>query len=152
SGQSQVADARKTELQTKYQKLIELIPKAFELDAERDRREPVIVEILLRQVDGVEDLTIRKLFAVGLGRLMPLLQANAGDIAATSGIPIEVATAIVGRLRGYRDSATSTMTAPDAAAEHKELRGLVASMKKQHDDFEKAASGWSDGDRANKRL
>jgi len=151
TGQAQVTDQRKAELQTKYAKLIELIPKAFELDAERDRREPVIVEILLRQVDGVEDLTIHKLFAVGLGRLVPLLQANASDLAAASGIPLEVATAIVARLRGYRDSATSTMTAPDSAAEHRELRTLVTAMKQQHDDFERASAGWSERDRTSKR-
>jgi hypothetical protein len=152
SGQSQVTDTRKTELQAKYQRLIDLIPKAFELDAERDRREPIIVECLLRQVEGVEDLTIHKLFGVGLGRLMPLLQANAGDIAATSGISIEIANQIVARLHIYRGSTASTMTAPDAAAEHKELRGLVTAMKKQHDEFERASAGWSDGDRAKKKA
>ena len=78
---------------------------------ERDRREPIIVEALLYQIPGVEQPTIEKLFAVGLGRLEALINANAGDVAAVSGLRPELATAIVQQFKAYRASATATVAA-----------------------------------------
>jgi hypothetical protein len=49
AGRARIDDGGKAELLRRYQQLIELIPQAFELDAERDRREPIIVEALLYQ-------------------------------------------------------------------------------------------------------
>ena len=144
SGKTQVDDASKAELNRRYQRLIEMIPKAFQLDAERDRREPIIVECLLRQVPGVERVTLDRLAAAGLGRLAPLLAANAGDMAATAGIRLELAEAIVARIRAYRAASASTVAAADAAAEVKELRTLISALGTQHDEFMKAATGWSD--------
>jgi len=142
---------RKDELVRRYQRLIELIPQAFALDGERDRREPIILESLLRQVDGVEQVTLDKLFAVGLGRLDALLRANADDLAAAAGVQPHLAAAIVERLRRYRATGGAAVAAPDIAAEHRELRALVAALRTEHEGFERAASGWSDDDRARKR-
>jgi len=152
ANRTEVVGTGKDELLGRYQRLIELIPQAFELTGERDRREPIIVESLLRQVPGVEAHTIDKLRAVGLGRLDTLLQANAEDMAATSGIRLEIAAAIVEHLRAYRDGGRATVAAPDVAAAQRELRGLIATLRKQHDDFERAAAGWSDDLRADKRT
>jgi hypothetical protein len=152
SGKVQVDDAGKAELNRRYQRLIELIPKAFQLDAERDRREPVIVECLLRQVPGVEKVTIDRMFAAGLSRLPVLLAANAGDIAATAGIRLDLAEAIVARFRAYRAAKPSTVAAADAAAEHKELRALIAALGAQHEEFNRAATGWTDEAREKKKA
>jgi hypothetical protein len=151
-GGSQVGAPGKDDLMSRYQRLIELIPQAFELDGERDRREPIIVESLLRQVEGVETLTIDKLRAVGLGRLDTLLAASADEIAVTSGIRPEIAAAIARRLRTYRDTSPATVAAPDAAAAHREMTTLLGVLRKHHDDFERAAAQWSDGARADKRT
>jgi hypothetical protein len=152
SGKTQVDETGKAELNRRYQRLIEMIPKAFQLDAERDRREPIIVECLLRQVPGVERVTIDRLSAAGLGRLAPLLAANAGDMAAAAGIRIELAEAIVARFRAYRATSTSTVAAADAAAEHRELRALISALHAQHEEFVKAATGWSDEAQAKKKA
>ncbi|HTR52815.1 MAG TPA: hypothetical protein VMJ10_19005 [Kofleriaceae bacterium] len=141
----------KTELLRRYQRLIELIPHAFELDAERDRREPIIVEALLSQIEGVERVTIDKLFAVGLGKLDALLAANVGDVAAVTGMRTELAGAIVAQFKQYRASASSTVSAPDATAERKQIHDLVITLSIQHDDFRRAAHGWSDDDKTKKR-
>ncbi len=140
------------ELIRRYQRLIELIPAAFELDAERDRREPIIVESLLRQVAGVESGTIAKLRAVGLDRLDTLLRASAAEMAAASGIRREVAAAIAARLSAYRTASPATVAAPDVGAAHRELRELVAALHQQHDDFERASRAWSDQARDAKRT
>jgi hypothetical protein len=151
AGGTGIAEDKKTELLRRYQRLIELIPRAFELDAERDRREPIIVEALLYQVEGVEKPTIDKLFAVGLGKLDALLAANATDLAAVSGIRPALAGAIVGQFRAYRASANATLAAPDAMAERKQLGDLLITLSIQNDDYNRAAGGWTESDKAKKR-
>ncbi len=152
SGQATVAGPRKDELMKRYERLVELIPRAFALDGERDRREPIIVESLLRQVPGVEKITIDRLFAAGLSRLNVLMKANAGDMAAAAGIAAETAARIVNRMQSYRTSLPSTVAAQDAAAEQSQLRALVDELARQHEEYESAAAGWSDDHRARKRV
>jgi hypothetical protein len=150
---ARITDEDKAELLRRYARLVELIPQAFELDAERDRREPLIVEALLCQIDGVERPTIDRLFAVGLNRLDALMNANAGDVAAVSGLRIELATAIVAQFKSYRASASATVAAPDAAAERRQLADLLIMLSILHDDFEKASSEWAgDGPQRKRQL
>jgi hypothetical protein len=151
ANRSRIGDDGKTELLRRYQRLIELIPQAFELDAERDRREPIIVEALLYQVEGVEKPTIEKLFSVGLGKLDALLAANADDVAAVSGIRRELATAIVAQFKTYRATANAAVSAPDAVAERRQLGDLLIVLSLQNDDFHRAADGWTHDDKAKKR-
>jgi hypothetical protein len=147
-----VSDADKAELQQRYSRLIEMIPQAFELDAERDRREPIIVESLLYQVAGVEQPTIEKLFAVGLGRLDALMSSTAEEVAVVTGLRPELAAAIVEQFRTYRASATATVSAPDPSAELRHLHDLLIMMSLQNDDFTRASSEWSDEAQQRKRL
>src|SRR6185436_5122646 len=49
-----------------YQPLVEALPKAFELEGERDRREPIILRALLALVPDLSPLAVEKLFAAGL--------------------------------------------------------------------------------------
>ena len=152
SGQATVAGPRKDELMKRYERLVELIPRAFALDGERDRREPIIVESLLRQVPGVEKITIDRLFAAGLSRLNVLIKANAGDMSAAAGIAAETAARIVDRMKSYRSSLPTTVAAQDAAAEQSQLLALVGELTKQHQEYESAAAGWSDDHRKRKRT
>ena len=142
----------KAELLQRYQRLVELVPHAFELDAERDRREPIIVEALLGQIDGVERPTIDKLFAVGLDRLAALMEANAEDVAAVSGLRRELATKIVEHFQAYRATASSTVAAPDAQTERRKLADLLIVLSLQNDDFNKAASEWTHDANQRKRT
>ncbi|HEY5921500.1 MAG TPA: hypothetical protein VIV11_07505 [Kofleriaceae bacterium] len=151
ANRARIADEDKAELLRRYQSLIELIPQAFELDAERDRREPIIVEALLLQVDGVERPTMDKLFAVGLNRLAVLTEANAHDVVAVSGIRVALAEAIVQQFQTYRARTKAAVSVRDPAAELRELAELVKSLGTQNEDFSRAASAWSDDARARKR-
>jgi hypothetical protein len=151
ANRARIADDDKAELLRRYQRLIELIPQAFELDAERDRREPIIVEALLLQVDGVERPTMDKLFAVGLNRLEALTHANAQDIVAVSGIRTELADAIVQQFHAYRERTKAVVSVRDPAAELRELAALVKSLGAQNEDFSRAASAWNDDARTRKR-
>jgi hypothetical protein len=149
---SAVGEKRKDELLRRYERLVELIPQAFELDAERDRREPIIVAALLGQVDGVEKPIIDKLFAVGLSRLDALMGATADEMAVVSGIRPELAARVVERFRSYRASASTTVSTLDPASARSELRGLVATLREHHGEVERAANGWSEESRARKRA
>jgi len=152
ANRARVTDEDKAELQERYARLIELIPQAFELDAERDRREPIIIEALLYQVPGVEQPTIAKLFAVGLGRLDALMNASAAEIAAVTGLRGELASAIAEKFRSYRASATTAVSAPDPAVELRHLGDLLIMLSIQNDDFTKASTEWSDDAQQRKRL
>ena len=151
-GRARIDDDGKAELLRRYQRLIELIPQAFELDAERDRREPIIVEALLYQIDGVEKRTIEKLFAVGPRRLDALMQRDRRRDR-----------------RGRRDLRTSSprrsssssgptavgasvgAAAPDPLAERRQLGDLLIMMSVQNDEFNHASTKWTDDARARKR-
>jgi hypothetical protein len=151
TGRARIDDAGKAELLRRYQRLIELIPQAFELDAERDRREPIIVEALLYQIAGVERRTVEKLFAVGLHRLDPLMHATADEIAVVAAIRLELATAIVDQFRTYRTAASSALAAPDPLAERRALGDLLIMMSVQNDEYNHAATLWTDEARGRKQ-
>jgi hypothetical protein len=151
AGRARIEDTGKTDLLRRYERLIELIPQAFELDAERDRREPVIVEALLSQVPGVERRTIEKLFAVGLSRLDALMHASSEELAVVAGLRSELADAIVEQLRVYRTGASSALAAPDPLAERRALGDLLIMMSVQNDEYNHASTMWSDEARARKQ-
>ena len=150
-GRARIGEDGKAELLRRYQQLIDLIPQAFELDAERDRREPIIVEALLYQIDGVERRTVEKLFSVGLSRLDALLQATADEISVVAGIRQELADAIVEQFRTYKLGASAALSAPDPLAERRQLGDLLIMMSVQNDEYNHAATKWTDDARARKR-
>ncbi|MCW5804663.1 MAG: hypothetical protein KIT31_19990 [Deltaproteobacteria bacterium] len=151
ANKARLGDAEKHELLRRYQKLIELIPAAFELDAERDRREPIIIEALLNQVAGVERRTIDKLFSIGLNRLDAFVKSTAEEISVVSGISLELATAIVAQFTSYRVGAQAAVAARDPVAERRHLHDLLITMSLQNDDFVHASSRWSADAVAKKR-
>jgi hypothetical protein len=150
-GRARISDDGKAELLHRYQRLIELIPQAFELDAERDRREPIIVEALLYQIEGVERRTVEKLFAVGLSRLDALMRATAEEIAVVAGLRQDLADAIVEQFRAYRTGASSALAAADPLAERRQLGDLLIMLCVQNDDHAHNAGKWTDEARARKR-
>lgn len=151
ANRARISDEDKTLLLERYQTLSELIPAAFELDAERDRREPIIVEALLYQIDGVEKPIIDRLFAVGLNRLDALLRVNHDDLVMMAGLRPEVAAAIVDQFRTYRATADAAVSTRDPLAERRSLGDLVIMLSILQDDFLRASDDWSAEARARKR-
>jgi chemotaxis protein histidine kinase CheA len=151
AGRARIDENGKADLLRRYKRLVELIPQAFELDAERDRREPIIVESLLYQIEGVEKRTIEKLFAVGLNRLDALMRASADEVEVVAGLRAEVAVAIVEKFQSYRSTASSALSAPDPAAERRQLNDLLTELAVLNDDYARASAGWTEEARAQKR-
>jgi methylphosphotriester-DNA--protein-cysteine methyltransferase len=127
------------------------LPAAFELQGERDRREPIVVRALLAQVPGLEPLMVDKLMAAGLTRLEPLFNARADEIAAVSGLPVDVAAAVVARVQAWRRATPAALATPDRATTGRDLAALVEGLATQHAAFEEASRGWSESDRVAKR-
>jgi hypothetical protein len=146
-----VGAATRDKLLAAYAPLVAALPAAFELQGERDRREPVVVRALLAQVPGLEPLMIDKLMAAGLTRLEALFQARADEVAAVSGLPADIAAAIVARVQAWKRATPAPFATPDRAATARELLALVESLAAHHAAFEEAARGWSEGDRDAKR-
>jgi hypothetical protein len=134
-----------------YAPLCACLPRAFEVDGERDRREPLIVRALLEQVAGLDPLMIDKMMAAGLGRLAPLYAARADEIAAVTAIPDDIAAATAARVQAFHRATPAALATVDPAATVRELAGLVERLRVEHTAFEEAARGWSEADRLSKK-
>jgi len=138
-------------LLTAYAPLCACLPRAFEVDGERDRREPLIVRALLEQVAGLDPLMIDKMVAAGLGRLAPLYAARADEIAAVTAIPEDIAAATATRVQAFHRTTPAALATVDPPATIRELAGLLERFRTEHTAFEEAARGWSEADRLSKK-
>jgi hypothetical protein len=134
-----------------YAPLLAAMPGAFELEGERDRREPVVVRALLEQVSGLEPLMIDRMLAAGLGRLETLYQAKGDEIAVVASVPPDIAEATAARVQAFRRATPAALAAPDGGAAAQELRALVGELGEDIRAFETAARGWSAADRETKK-
>jgi hypothetical protein len=121
-----------------YGKLVSLLPSAFEVKGDRDRREPLVVHHLLLQIPGVQKVTLDKLYAAGLASLESLCKASAEDLIAIGRVEVESAHAIVRRFQAYwRERAEEPLAKSEDRTKHK-LRELVAGLAKAHTEFQEA--------------
>jgi hypothetical protein len=125
-----------------YEPLVTAMPKAFTLEGERDRREPLLLPALLRQVPGLEPLMVQKLGAVGLGRLETLIRATAEEIAVVAELPGPVAAGLAAKMQELRATSDAAMGL-DSPTARKALATEVRAFEAAHVTFEKAAAGWS---------
>src|SRR5262249_34458032 len=137
-------------LMAAYAGLAESMPEAFGLDGERGRRETIIVHALLQQVPDVRKVTIDKIYAAGLTNLDNLFLARPDAISATPGSGEPLASQIVDKFQHYRRE-IAMLADSTRASEKKRLGELASELRALHLDFERAASGWSDDERAEKK-
>jgi hypothetical protein len=118
------------------------MPDGFSLEAERDRREPIIVQSLLLQVPEVRKVTLDKLYAAGLTRLEMYFVSKPEEIAGAAGVDDDVAKQIVDKFRNYRREIEK---APDEGyvRERKQLRDLTDALGRQNVAYDRAALDWS---------
>ena len=134
-----------------YAPLATCLPRAFALEGERDRREPIVVRALLEQVSELEPLMIDKLIAAGLGTLAQLFAAKADEIAAVTGIPGAIAAAVAARIEAFRRSTPAALASVDPAATVRELVKLLEQLRTESAAFDQAARGWTPDDRRAKK-
>lgn len=134
-----ISEDQKKALAAAYDKLAEVMPEAFRLDEERDRREPIIVQSLLRQVPEVRKVALDKLYAAGLTSLDMYYVAKPYDIAQAAGLHQVLAERIVERFAKYRDEVAHST--PDAvrSSELVQLEDLAERLASQTEEFEGAS-------------
>jgi hypothetical protein len=150
-GGSTIAGEAKETLLSAYAPLIEKWKRAFALDGERDRREPVIVQALLQQVTGLEPLMFDRVFAVGLNRLESLFRASAEEIAVVAELPLEVAAAIVGKVDEFRKTTPAGVASTESPVVRRQIEALITGLESQHLAFDRASQGWSKDNLQNKK-
>ena len=144
-----IGQAGRITLTEAYVPLVELMPEAFALKEERNRREPIIVQSLLRQVPDVRKVALDKIYAAGLTTLEMFFAARPRDLADATGLDVAMCERIIERFQHYRrDVAHST---PDAerSREHAQLRELNEKLAEQNRAYDHGAS-WK-GQRVDRR-
>lgn len=140
-------------LKKAYARLIELLPDAFAVDEERDRREPIIVQSLLKQIAEVRKVQLDKIYSAGLNKLSMFYVAAAGDIADATGLPIALSQRIVAQFQQYKRRIASIPPDPGRTGEHDKLASLMARLKQQNSAFDGYSKGWAgDSAKEKKRL
>ncbi len=143
SGSKVIGGASREGLLARYDDLSRLMPQAFALDLDRSQREAAILHSLLLQIPEIKKVTLDRMYAAGLTTLEAMFLATPGDIAATTGIPEALARQIVERFRAYRDQVKATVPDATRARERERIAELTTRLRRQHDDYERAADSWS---------
>ncbi len=121
----------------RYQRLQELMPRAFNFAAGRDQNESLLTLALLQQVPDVGRVTIDRLYKAGLTALEIFFLATTDDLAATTGIRSVLAQRIVDKFQGFRKQVQASRASHDA--DFAKLDKLLIDLKEQHQAYETAA-------------
>jgi hypothetical protein len=124
-----------------------LLPEAFAVDEERDRREPIIVRSLLCQVPGVRKVQLDKLYRAGLTSLSMYYVAKPAELAQTTGLALDLCEQIVKRFARYKSMA-SIPPDPQRANELAQLERLAERLGELNDAFDRGGTGFIDKKRA----
>jgi hypothetical protein len=143
AGARSIEGDRRAAILAGYEELVQVMPQAFALDLDRSQRESVILQSLLLQIPDVKKVTIDKLYAAGLSTLEAMLLANPGDVAATTGLDMALATRIVEHFHAYREKVRTAVPDATRAQERQTIATLTARLRAEHRAFEAAAQGWS---------
>jgi hypothetical protein len=146
-----LSDEPRDRLLRAYAQIAGAMPEVFALDDERDRREPIIVQSLLKQVPDVRKVALDKLYGAGLTSLGMYYVAKPYDVAEAAGISLDLAARIVNRFASYKREVAGL--APDAARsrEYAQLDQLSNRLREQNTAFDVASKGWSKGAGKDKR-
>ena len=148
SGSGRVEGAIRQSVLACYDRMVELLPEAFEVSG---GREPVIVQLLLLQVPGVHKRTVEKLYAAGVHHIEAFLKGKPAELAAVSGIELELAERIVQKFHDYRRRVSSLVAQSIPDEERDVLLRMVEQLREQNEGYERARAGWSAEHRATKR-
>ncbi len=116
-----------------YADLEDYLPATFLVPPAAASSESIIVTTLLKQVEGVGQRTIQKLFAAGMSRLESYTTGRPADIALASGIKRSLAERICDRFHAYVRARETTDTALQA-----QFLTLVEELKQRHFEFKRA--------------
>ncbi|MGQ9896986.1 MAG: hypothetical protein ACUVR8_05460 [Acidobacteriota bacterium] len=116
-----------------YADLENYLPTTFFIPPAVTSSESIVLTTLLKQIEGVGQKTIQKLFAAGMSRLESYTTGLPSDIALASGIKRTLADRICQRIQAYlRTRETNDTDRP------KRLLGLIEELKQRQFEFKRA--------------
>ena len=140
---NEIGSSQKTEIVDAYNALAKELPDVYEAGVERDRREPIIVQSLLRQVPGVREVALDKIYAAGLNSLKIFLQARPQEIAETTGLNLLLCEDICRRFASYKTKHDSVAPGAKRPSELDELASLSRELQAANEAYERGQKGWS---------
>jgi hypothetical protein len=127
-----------------YEELKDTFPDVFQIDKGDQRREDMIIQLLLKQIPRVGRATLAKLYRAGLGSLSSLLIAKPDDLATTTSIPLSLCERICEKLQQYRAVVESLPRDATQSSYRSCLTRLVRELRHQEEEIERtlAGGGW----------
>lgn len=116
-----------------YAALEDYLPTTFFIPPATASSESIIVTTLLKQVEGVGQRTIQKLFAAGMSRLESYTTGRPGDIALAAGIKRSLAERICDRFHAYLRARETTN-----ADLYARFLALIEELKQRQFEFKQA--------------
>lgn len=133
SNERLVNGAIRQRILSSYEALVRIMPEAFRLGDEGEKREDIIIKSLLKQIPRLGCVTLEKLYRAGLGSLDALFLANEEDLAAATGVSGRMCELICDKVAQHRQELG---TLPDDAAQsvwRGRLAALVNSLRDEID-------------------
>jgi hypothetical protein len=130
-----IAGAIREEILGRYARLQEVAPEAFDLTAVRDRKEPIIIDSLLEQTDGVTRQCIHRLYAAGVNRLGAYYQATVDELSSASGVGRETCEKILARFSEYRRRRAEASPGEDGTADRARLASVMQDLQRADEQF-----------------
>ena len=122
-----------------YEDLIKVMPQAFVVGEEEQQREGIIINSLLAQIPDVGRVTIEKLYRAGLTSLDTLYLARREELAAATGISIELSERICAKFQSYRTGLEASNRDVKDVGQRNRLSEFVAELKRQHEGYVRAS-------------
>jgi hypothetical protein len=122
-----------------YEDLIQVMPQAFVVGEEEQQREGIIINSLLAQIPDVGRVTIEKLYRAGLTSLDTLYLARREELAAATGISIDLSERICAKFQAYRAGLEASNRDVKDVGQRNRLAEFVAELKRQHEGFLRAS-------------
>jgi hypothetical protein len=146
SGAATLDGPVRDELAAGYGDLARALPAAFAGSGRAEWRQGIIVQSLLRQVPGMDDWALQRLFASGLNRLDVLRASRPDEMSAATGVALDLAQRVVQGFAAYAADHPSLLAALDRPAELRRLASVEGELRRLHQALERAAAGWSPRD------
>ena len=125
-----------------YEALVAIMPEAFRLTNEGEKREDIIIKSLLKQIPGLGCVTLEKLYKAGLSSLDTLFLANKEDLSAATGVSVRMCQLICDKVAQHRQEVE---TLPHDAAYSTwrcRLAGVANSLRHEIERASDSSEGW----------
>jgi hypothetical protein len=132
------------ELRGAYAVLADKVRAAVDIEEEHGRRDPVVVDALLRNVEGLHDVARARIYDAGYRATDRFLSATVAELDRETGIGDELSARVIAAFASFRSEFPTTAPEPMRAEELRRLAERLAQLRDEQARFERASSAWSD--------